>query len=564
MQDGTGITQYAYGAVGVLGALNLQQESGPRANSSITYAYDGVGRPTSRIVAGASAETLQYDAIGRLTSDTNDLGAFALSYLGQTGQITLRQLASSPLSTAWSYLPNSGDRRLAGIANTGASTGQFSTYTYTTTPESFISAITESSDSPAVYPATGTQTASYNNLNQLTNSSGQGLTFDTNGNLLSDGQRNYTWDAENRLVSITYPGQPGKLTASAYDGLSRRTTIASTLAGGASSVATSYVWCGSAICQARTPDGSVTRAYYDEGELVVGTSPQPIYYGIDQIGSVSRSFTSSSAAAYSYDPYGNSLQTTAPQTDFGYAGMLYNADSGLYLATHRIYNPLLGRWISRDPLGEGVNQAANLYIYTNDNPINLADPAGLASTFGSTPYTPPTPIAPPSPPGPPCPAPAASGPPQLPAVYYPDPDILPTPVAMPQDEGEPGAAGPGHLPQNMLGAGSGSPYYAGGGYSSPDFLVSPGGTAFPVPNGATGPRPVINPAGRQTGSAFTGGSGGANNQVSSMRLMDPTSPRGASPGYPNGYVMYGNPSGQGVDPYTGRTLPNANSHFPID
>jgi hypothetical protein len=46
----------------------------------------------------------------------------------------------------------------------------------------------------------------------LTNLSGQALSFDVNGNLLSDGQRNYTWDAENRLIGISYPGQPGKQT----------------------------------------------------------------------------------------------------------------------------------------------------------------------------------------------------------------------------------------------------------------------------------------------------------------------------------------------------------------
>jgi len=103
-----------------------------------------------------------------------------------------------------------------------------------------------------------------------------------------------------------------------------------------------------------------------------------------------------------------------------------------------------------------------------------------------------------------------------------------------------------------------------GGSGSPDFVVSPDGTAFPVPKGATGPTPVVNSAGNQTGSAFTGGSGGANGQVSTMRMMDPTPPRGASPGYPNGYIKYENSMGQGVDPYTGRTIPNSRSHFPIN
>ncbi|MDN3649163.1 RHS repeat-associated core domain-containing protein [Reinekea marina] len=99
---------------------------------------------------------------------------------------------------------------------------------------------------------------------------------------------------------------------------------------------------------------------------------------------------------------------------------------------------------------------------------------------------------------------------------------------------------------------------------APDFVVSPGGTAFPVPKDATGPTPVVNPGGKTTGSAFTGGKGGANGKVDTMRIMNPTPPRGKSPGYPNGNIKYENKSGQGVDPYTGRTLSNKDSHFPID
>jgi len=71
------------------------------------------------------------------------------------------------------------------------------------------------------------------------------LTFDAVGNLTSDGQRTYSWDAENRLVGIVYPGVSGKQTAFSYDGLGRRTAIASTPAGGGSTVTTSYLWCGS-------------------------------------------------------------------------------------------------------------------------------------------------------------------------------------------------------------------------------------------------------------------------------------------------------------------------------
>ncbi|WP_300781037.1 hypothetical protein [Enhydrobacter sp.] len=157
-----------------------------------------LGRLASRTVGGQGAETFQYDAIGRLITHTNDLGSFTLSYLGQTGQLTSRTLAGSTLATTWSYLPNSGDRRLSGIDNTGLTAGQYSNYAFTTTPENLISGITETSDASSVYPAAGTQTATYNNLNQLTDLSGQALTFDAVGNLTSDGQRTYSWDASTK------------------------------------------------------------------------------------------------------------------------------------------------------------------------------------------------------------------------------------------------------------------------------------------------------------------------------------------------------------------------------
>ncbi len=366
--------------------MQLQQESSPLASSVINYSYDAIGRPASRSIAGAGIETFGYDAIGRQISHTSDLGSFALTYLGQTSQITQRQLlpVSSNLATNWSYLPNSSDRRLVGISNTGLSTSQFSNFQFMTTPENFITGITQTSDSTVVYPGATTQTASYNNLNQLTNLSGQDLSYDTNGNLLSDGQRNYTWDAENRLTGITYPGQSGKATAFSYDGLSRRTTITSTPAGGGSSTATSYIWCGTRICQARNASNATTREYFSEGEFVPGVSAQSYYYGPDQIGSVRRVFVSaSSAPAFSYDPWGNALQSTAPLTDFNYVGMFYNADSGLYLTQYRPYDPVAGRWLSRDPLGVASDSAANLYRYANGNPISLRDPDGRFGIAGA-------------------------------------------------------------------------------------------------------------------------------------------------------------------------------------
>jgi hypothetical protein len=81
---GSGATQYTYFPIGVLGALQVQQEGS--TVPTIAYAYDELGRLASRTVTGAGAETFGYDAIGRLTSHANDLGQFTLSYLARLGK----------------------------------------------------------------------------------------------------------------------------------------------------------------------------------------------------------------------------------------------------------------------------------------------------------------------------------------------------------------------------------------------------------------------------------------------------------------------------------------------
>ncbi|HXN46663.1 MAG TPA: RHS repeat-associated core domain-containing protein, partial [Bryobacteraceae bacterium] len=103
--------------------------------------------------------------------------------------------------------------------------------------------------------------------------------------------------------------------------------------------------------------------------------------------------------------------------------------------------------------------------------------------------------------------------------------------------------------------------------AGPTFSVSPGGDVIPVPKGAAGPGSVVNPRGNTTGFAYTGGSGGPglNPKVSGVRIMDPTPARGSSPGYSGGYVTYQNAAGQGVNPQTGRTVPNSDPlrHIPL-
>ncbi|MGH7979234.1 MAG: RHS repeat-associated core domain-containing protein [Limisphaerales bacterium] len=59
----------------------------------------------------------------------------------------------------------------------------------------------------------------------------------------------------------------------------------------------------------------------------------------------------------------------------------FDTETGLSQVRFRYYHSLLGRWISRDPVGEKVGP--NLYKYVGNRPTIMVDPLGL---FGSDPY----------------------------------------------------------------------------------------------------------------------------------------------------------------------------------
>ena len=69
--------------------------------------------------------------------------------------------------------------------------------------------------------------------------SGQSLTYDANGNMLTDGAgQSYKWDAENRLIEIT---RGTETTGFAYDGMSRRTRISEKISG-VTTKDSRYIW----------------------------------------------------------------------------------------------------------------------------------------------------------------------------------------------------------------------------------------------------------------------------------------------------------------------------------
>lgn len=60
----------------------------------------------------------------------------------------------------------------------------------------------------------------------------------------------------------------------------------------------------------------------------------------------------------------------------GFAGGIYDEDTGLTRFGARDYDAVVGRWTSKDPILWGGGQG-NLYVYVGNEPVDLVDPSGL-------------------------------------------------------------------------------------------------------------------------------------------------------------------------------------------
>lgn len=80
--------------------------------------------------------------------------------------------------------------------------------------------------------------------------------------------------------------------------------------------------------------------------------------------------------AIEYDPFGRVLSDSNPGFQpFGFAGGLYDSDTGLVRFGARDYDPEVGRWTAKDPIRFAAGDP-NLYGYVFNDPVNLADPSG--------------------------------------------------------------------------------------------------------------------------------------------------------------------------------------------
>lgn len=362
---------YTYNKDGAISTW--QRQFGSAAPTKYSLGYDKVDQLVSATLALANAPntlqerySYQYDTAGNRTS-------------AQKGNMA--NTAASDAANRITGLSGGGQLLVTGTTDEPA-TVKVNGIIATTTPapenlyEAWINVaegvnnLTVEATNFAAPPKTSTRTWSVN----ITGSSPQTFTYDSNGNTLSDGLRGYQWDAENRLIKVT---QGGNIYEFAYDGFSRRVTEKVN-----GTVTKRWIWDAARLAEQRAAnETSVDRRYYYEGEKRIGGGDAGnYYYTRDHLGSIREISDSASPvqvrARYDYDPYGGVTKLSGDlDCDFGFTGHLYHGQSGLNLTLFRAYDQRLGRWLSPDPAGEFGG--LNLYAYVEGDPFNSVDPFGL-------------------------------------------------------------------------------------------------------------------------------------------------------------------------------------------
>lgn len=214
--------------------------------------------------------------------------------------------------------------------------------------------------------------------------------YDAGGNMTSGPQplsptNGYvlTYDAWNRLVQLKNGNMV--VAAYAYDGASRRTTktvgntvrhyyyddqwrVVEERLNTATTADRRFVWGVRRLDDLILRDAS-TRLYAVDDKINVtavvdvnGTVQERYgYNGFGGVRYMNAGFTTITASAFDWETLFDSYR--------------YDTESGFYQVRYRYLHPLLGRWITRDPLE--YQDGVNLYVYVQNNPTTKIDPLGL-------------------------------------------------------------------------------------------------------------------------------------------------------------------------------------------
>jgi RHS repeat-associated protein len=384
------IRTYGYDDAGRVIADRVQPNNGSMGTSQLilSYEYDRANNRTGIVWPDGYRATYRYDAANR--ADRVQFGPSGNPTQHQA-DITHDSLSrrtglnrSNGVNTAYAYETDSDLSQLNHVWAPGA--GQTpATFGFQHDGAGRIT-LTQVNRSDLEWMPTLAEAASYGvptNLNQTTSVNGVGLRWDPKGNLDQHGTTDYRWTLGNRLWRVV---RPASTTEYAYDSTDRRTMVIE------DGVMTRTLWSGADEVGEYDAAGALQRRFIPDGSgamdarlAMVSSTGDVSWFHTNHQGSVIAMSNASGAATgfANYSEYGkfgtnaagSPLNSPPGGSPFGYTGRQWDAKAGLYQYRARYYDPVLGVFLSMDPIG--TKDDPNLYMYVGLDPVNKTDPTGL-------------------------------------------------------------------------------------------------------------------------------------------------------------------------------------------
>jgi RHS repeat-associated protein len=399
---------------------------------SISQTYDSVGRPSTTVYPTGFQTNNVYSSFGaikevrRADSGLNDLYWQADSYAvdgrvngetygnGLTNDRVYSQATGRLLAAAVGLAPTNGIQYLTYsydqignvLSRADGPTGRSETFVYDTLDRLTSDALSGGSTVTVSYSANGniknkSDVGNYTygataGPHALTGVSGGSLgtqtyTYDLNGNMSAGGGRSLIWTSFNQVLSVS--DQSGHFSTFSFGAGHERVKQ---VANNGTTLYVGGIWekftNGGGTTEKNyimAPTGRVAVATFGTGVPVQGTLS---YFHTDGLGSITAvtDATGNVVQRFAFDAWGKRINpatgatiTSSTNGNFtrGYTDHEQLDDLGLIHMNGRVYDPVLGRFLSADPNIDGVydSQGYNRYSYCGNNPMNRSDPSGYFS-----------------------------------------------------------------------------------------------------------------------------------------------------------------------------------------